>query len=168
VTEDGLKPTTVQFLPYLGGERTPHSNSAIRAGFAGLAHETDATVLTQAVFEGVAFAFRDSLEALKEAGTDISRATAVGGGSRSHAWLTIIANALNIDVDIPADGDFGAALGAARLGICAATGAEPTEICAPPPMAKTISPTADLTAAYQESYEKYTKLGRSVIGAMAW
>lgn len=168
VSAEGLRPTTVQFMPYLGGERTPHSNSNIRAGFAGLAHETDAAVLTQAVFEGVAFAFRDSLEALKEAGTDISRATAVGGGSRSHAWLTIIANALNIDIDIPADGDFGAALGAARLGICAATGAEPTEICAPPPMAKTISPTADLAGAYQESYEKYCKLGRAVITAMEW
>ena len=37
--------------------------------------------------EGVAFAFADCLAALKAAGTSVERATAVGGGSRSRAWL---------------------------------------------------------------------------------
>ena len=66
--------------------------------------------------EGVAFAFADCVEALKAAGTKVERATAVGGGSRSRVWLKIIANVLNIPIDIPAEGDFGAGLGAARLG----------------------------------------------------
>ncbi|TIV33146.1 MAG: xylulokinase, partial [Mesorhizobium sp.] len=71
---DTLKaPTGVSFLPYLSGERTPHNDSAIRGSFTGLAHQSSRAVLTQAVLEGVAFAFRDSLEALKTAGTTISR-----------------------------------------------------------------------------------------------
>ena len=42
-------------------------------------------VLTQAVLEGVTFAIRDNLEALRSAGTGISRVTAIGGGSRSRS-----------------------------------------------------------------------------------
>ncbi|WP_037435153.1 xylulokinase, partial [Sinorhizobium fredii] len=62
---DTLKaPGSVTFLPYLSGERTPHNDAAIRGVFAGLGHESSRAALTQAVLEGVAFAIRDSLEAL--------------------------------------------------------------------------------------------------------
>ena len=44
----------------------------------------------------------------------------------------IIANTLGIAVDIPADGDFGAAFGAARLGLIAAEDADPLAVCTPP------------------------------------
>lgn len=167
VPEEGLEATSALFLPYLGGERTPHNDVAMRAAFVGLAHETDTATMAQAVLEGVAFAFRDCFEALKEAGTDISRATAVGGGSRSKAWLKIIASALNIEIDIPEEGDFGAALGAARLGVCAATGADPVEVCAPPPMTDCVSPDRALNEAYEESYVKYRALYPAIKGAMA-
>ncbi|TJU93421.1 MAG: xylulokinase, partial [Mesorhizobium sp.] len=71
---DKLKaPTGIAFLPYLSGERTPHNDAAIRGSFTGLAHQSSRAVLTQAVLEGVAFAFRDSLEALKTAGTTLTR-----------------------------------------------------------------------------------------------
>ena len=52
-------PTSTTFLPYLSGERTPHNDAGIRAGFSGLTHGTDRTHMTQAVLEGVSFAFRD-------------------------------------------------------------------------------------------------------------
>ncbi len=120
------------FLPYLSGERTPHNDAAIRGVFAGLGHESSRVVLTQAVLEGVSFAIRDSLEALRAAGTNLTRVTAIGGGSRSRYWLKSIATALGIPVDIPADGDFGAAFGAARLGLIAATGADPLSVFTPP------------------------------------
>ena len=84
----------MSFLPYLSGERTPHNDAAIRGSFTGLAHESSRAVLTQAVLEGVAFAFRDSLEALQAAGTTLTRVTAIGGGSRSRYWLKAIATAL--------------------------------------------------------------------------
>ena len=89
---DDLKaPTSVTFLPYLSGERTPHNDAKIRGVFTGLGHESARVVLTQAVVEGVTFAIRDNLEALKSAGTSISRVTAIGGGSRSKYWLKSIA-----------------------------------------------------------------------------
>ncbi|NKK64862.1 xylulokinase [Rhizobium leguminosarum bv. viciae] len=151
-------PTGVTFLPYLSGERTPHNDAVIRGAFIGLEHESSRVVLTQAVLEGVAFAIRDNLEALRSAGTGISRVTAIGGGSRSRYWLASIATALGVPVDLPADGDFGAAFGAARLGLIAATGADPIAVCTPPVTAGTIEPVGALSGAYEDAYKRYRAL----------
>ncbi|PZM08482.1 xylulokinase [Rhizobium tubonense] len=151
-------PSSVTFLPYLSGERTPYNDAAIRGAFIGLGHESSRAVLTQAVLEGVSFAIRDNLEALRSAGTDIARVTAIGGGSRSRYWLESIATALGVPVDLPADGDFGAAFGAARLGLIAATGADPVAVCTPPATAGTIEPDAALTSAYDGAYQRYRAL----------
>lgn len=151
-------PSGVTFLPYLSGERTPHNDAAIRGAFLGLGHESGRVVLTQAVLEGVSFAIRDSLEALKSAGTKLSRVTAIGGGSRSRYWLKSIATVLGLPVDLPADGDFGAAFGAARLGLIAATGADPVAVCTAPKTAETIEPEAALGAAYEDAYQRYRRL----------
>ncbi len=164
--EELKPPTGVTFLPYLSGERTPHNDAAIRGVFAGLGHESDRAALTQAVVEGVAFAFRDSLEALKTAGTTLERVTAIGGGSRSRYWLKSIATALGVPVDIPADGDFGAAFGAARLGMIAAENADPLAVCTQPETEDTIEPDARLGDAYADAYGRYRALYPAVRGVM--
>jgi xylulokinase len=151
-------PSSALFLPYLSGERTPVADAQIRGLAMGLGHETDARTLTHAVLDGVAFAFRDSLEALKAAGTTVKRVTAVGGGSRSQLWLKIIATALDVPVDVPADGDFGGAFGAARLGLIAATGADFRKICTPPKIAKSVKPEAKAREAYEHAYERYVQI----------
>ena len=158
-------PSDVSFLPYLSGERTPHNDAAIRGAFAGLSHLTDRAALTRAVLEGVAFAFRDSLEALGEAGTELSRVTAIGGGSRSRLWLQAVATALEIPVDLPAAGDFGAAFGAARLGLIAAENVDPLAVCAPPATAESIAPVAALVPAYRDAYRRYRALYPAIKGA---
>ncbi|WP_163267488.1 xylulokinase [Chelativorans alearense] len=162
---DELKaPTGVTFLPYLSGERTPHNDAVIRGSLVGLAHRSDRAALTQAVVEGVAFAFRDSLEALKKAGTELTRVTAIGGGSRSSYWLKAIATALELPVDVPAEGDFGAAFGAARLGLIAAEGADPLSVCTPPAVSTTVEPDAALTPAYGAAYRRYRDLYPAIRG----
>jgi len=160
-------PASVSFLPYLSGERTPYNDSAIRGAFVGLGHESGRAALTQAVLEGVAFAFRDSLEALKTAGTALERVTAIGGGSRSRYWLKAVATALGIPVDIPADGDFGAAFGAARLGLIAATGADPLAVCTAPQTEATVEPDAALAGAYEHAYGRYRALYPAIKGVTA-
>jgi len=151
-------PGDVTFLPYLSGERTPHNDAAIRGAFIGLAHESDRPAMTRAVMEGVAFALRDNLEALRSAGTELSRITAIGGGSRSRYWLKAVATALDLPVDIPADGDFGAAFGAARLGMLAATSGDPLAVCTPPETAETIEPEAAHKAAFEDGYQRFRAL----------
>ena len=158
-------PGKVAFLPYLSGERTPHNDAAIRGAFAGLDHASGRETLTQAVLEGVAFALRDNLEALRAAGTTLSRVTAVGGGARSRYWLAVIANVLGIAVDVPADGDFGAAFGAARLGLIAAEGADPRAVCAPPATALTIEPDMSLRPAYDAAWQRWRQLYPALKGA---
>ena len=148
-------PGGVTFLPYLSGERTPYNDAKIRGSFSGLEHETDRRAMTQALLEGVAFALRDSLVALQSAGTEIHSLIAVGGGSRSAYWLKSIATALNTPVSLPEEGDFGAAFGAARLGLIAASGADPFAICTPPRTARTIEPEQALLSAYDDAYQRY-------------
>lgn len=158
-------PGPVTFLPYLSGERTPHNDAAIRGAFTGLEHATGRAALTHAVLEGVAFALADSLVALNQAGTTLDRVTAVGGGSRSHYWLKLIATILGIPVDIPGEGDFGAAFGAARLGLIAADGADPRAVCTPPAISQTIEPEAALRQAYENAYARYRALYPAIKGA---
>jgi xylulokinase len=164
--EDLKAPGPVMFLPYLSGERTPHNDAGIRGAFAGLGHESGAQALTKAVIEGVAFAVRDSLEALEVAGTTLKRVTAIGGGSRSPYWLKVIASTLEIPVDIPAEGDFGAAFGAARLGLISATSADPIAVCQPPMTARTIEPDMTLAPQFREAHSKFQKLYPALKGAL--
>ena len=162
-----LDPSRVIFLPYLGGERTPHNDASIRGGFAGIGHESGRDVLTRSVMEGVCFAFRDCLEALKEAGTTLDRATAVGGGSRSAYWLKLMATVLGVPIEVPAEGDFGAAFGAARLGLMAAEGADPASVCAPPAIEVVHEPDRNLEPAYADAYGRYRALYPAIKGVMS-
>ncbi|WP_349370070.1 xylulokinase [Salinarimonas sp.] len=154
-------PGRTLFLPYLGGERTPLNDASIRGAFLGLEHETNRAAGTRAVLDGVAFALRDCRDALAATGTRIDRLIALGGGSRSETWLATIATALGVPVDVPAAGDFGAAFGAARLALMAATGAGP-EIATPPPIARRIAPITDLTAAYDDAHARYRAAARAI------
>ena len=154
-------PSKALFLPYLGGERTPLNSATVRGGFLGLEHVTDRDTGTRAVLEGVTFAIRDSRDALAATGTRIDRLLAVGGGSRSDYWLQAIATALNVPVDLPVAGDFGGALGAARLAIMAATGAG-AEIATRPPIARVIDPVAGLTEAFDAAHARF-RIGQQAV-----
>ncbi len=146
------------FLPYLAGERTPHNDAAIRGSFIGLDHGHDRATLTRSVMEGVAFALADSKIALANAGTTPSRVLAVGGGSASHRWLQLVADALALPVTLPADGEFGAAFGAARLGLLAAEGADPAAVCTQPATARTFEPERDLSDRHAHYRHLYAAL----------
>ncbi len=142
------------FLPYLGGERTPLNDAAIRGAFVGLEHATDRAAGTRAVLEGVTFAVRDCRDALAATGTRFDRLLAVGGGSRSDYWLAAIATALDCPIQVPVAGDFGGAFGAARLAIMAVTGAG-AEVANLPSIARTIDPVSTLLASFNDGHARY-------------
>jgi xylulokinase len=146
------------FLPYLSGERTPHNNAGARGSFVGLSHLSDQSRLAQAVMEGVTFAFRDCQRVLSDAGTSFGRILAVGGGSKSALWLKMIATNLDTEIVLPEDGDFGGALGAARLGLCAAEDADPADVMTMPGIRQIIQPDASLRDAYANQYARYRAL----------
>lgn len=156
VAEEPAEPTDVIFLPYLGGERTPINDADARGVFIGLKHSTDARQMTRAVLQGVAFAFRDCQLALESAGTTLSSAVAIGGGAKSEYWLKVLATTLNIPLELSQDGDFGASLGAARLGLIAANKADPINVCSTPPLSRTIEP-EKYVSGFSEQYQRYAE-----------
>lgn len=158
-------PGSAQFLPYLGGERTPLNDAAIRGAFLGLEHATDRQAGTRAVLEGVTFALKDCQQALAATGTQLESLIAVGGGSASNYWLSAIATALNCQIDLPEDGELGAAFGAARLGMMAATDAG-AEIATQPVMERHVEPESGLSAAFEDGYARYAK-ARDAIAALS-
>ncbi|MGR3497674.1 MAG: xylulokinase [Limimaricola soesokkakensis] len=147
-------PSRTLFLPYLGGERTPHNDAHIRASFLHMGHDTDRAALVRAVLEGVSFAIRDSRDALASTGTRFDRLIGVGGGTRSEYWLKAIATALEMPVELPVAGDFGGAFGAARLGLMAASG-QGAEIATPPAISRVVEPERDLCGAFSEAHGRY-------------
>ena len=151
-------PSAIRFLPYLSGERTPHNDVAVRGAFVGLDQSHGRRDLTQAVLEGVAFAFKDCFDVLTMPLNEPKRLIAVGGGSRSRYWLAVIATVLDLPIAVPVGGDFGAAFGAARLGLVAATGADPFAVCTPPRIDETIDPIAALSEAYADAHAAYRDL----------
>ncbi|MFQ6551925.1 xylulokinase [Aestuariibius insulae] len=147
------------FLPYLGGERTPHNDARIRGQLLNLDHGTDRTALTRAVLEGVTHALRDCRDALAATGTSMSRLIATGGGARSDYWLEAIATSLEISVDLP-QSENGAAFGAARL----AMGPSGRTEFAAPPIARSIDPNPSLTDAFSEAHTRYKAAYEAVKG----
>jgi xylulokinase len=152
------RPSPVQFLPYLAGERTPHNDAHATGAFVGLRMATTRADLVQAVLEGVAFSAWDNLSALATAGTWIEEVDLVGGGSRSAVWAQIMADVLEIPVHRVEEGEFSAALGAARLGRLAATGESPADVCLKRRRFDTFEPRADLAAAYGDAYTAWRDL----------
>lgn len=159
-------PSSLTFLPYLSGERTPHNNAQVRGAFVGLDIAHGTPDLTQAVIEGVSYALRDCLAALNGTGTQLTSVIAMGGGARSRYWLETLATVLDLPLSIPAGGEFGAALGAARLGIAADTGAPVADIMTPPAIAETIDPRPDLQDRYAAGWQRYRALYPALCGAV--
>lgn len=104
----------VFYLPYLMGERSPHNNPDARAMFIGMSMDTTREDMTQAVLEGVTFGLRDSLEVAKSLGIKIERTKICGGGAKSPLWKKILANIMNLKVDV-IESEEGPALGGAML-----------------------------------------------------
>lgn len=157
---DPAKPAAapLTFLPYLSGERTPHNNAGARGALVGMSQATEVEDLARAALEGVTYAFVDSLDALKDAGTTTDTVYAIGGGARSDAWVQMIADACAMPLHVPADGDFGGAFGAARLGFVASEGADPFEALSMAPIQKTIEPNPDTADYHAENLERYRAL----------
>lgn len=158
-------PASLLFHPYLSGERTPHNDAAARGGFFGLARMHNRNDLVRAVLEGVAFTFADAIDVLAAAGHRPKALLATGGGSQSHIWLEMIAAVTGCEIAVPEDGDFGAALGAARLGQAAANnldGGTLSSVMSKPRIATSIPPKEDLADAYARPLARWRDLYHAI------
>ena len=146
----------VRFLPYLSGERTPHNDADIRGAFLHLDQADGVGQLARAVLDAIAYALADNQAALAQAGTVMARIFAVGGGARSTYLLQRIADVTGCAIDLPDGPQLGAAFGAARLGLIAATNAEPAAIATRPAVARSVEPARGDAA--REAYASWRTL----------
>lgn len=147
-----VAPGREMFLPYLSGERTPHNDANVRASLSGISIDSSRQDVTRSVLEGVAFGLKDSLEALKGTGAKIERLSVVGGGGRSDYWVKLIATVLGIPLRKPVGSEFGAALGAARLGMSAATGIGVEHVMPAPDFSAEVEPDQSLESEFAKAY----------------
>ena len=149
----------VYFLPYLMGERSPHNNPNARGTFIGMTMDTTRADMTQAVLEGVAFALRDSLEVAKSLGIQIERTKICGGGAKSPLWKKIIANVLNLKVDV-IESEEGPGYGGAMLAAvaCGEYGSVEEIASKLVKVVDTVEPDAVLAAKYEERYQQFKQI----------
>lgn len=142
------------FHPYLSGERTPHNDASARGGFFGLARHHGRADMARAVLQGVSFAITDATRVLRDAGGAPEMMLATGGGAKNELWLSYIAAMTGVPIVVPVDGDFGAALGAARLAMMA-DGMTMKEVCAKPETRVVVTPDRDMADALSPSYHRW-------------
>lgn len=149
----------VYFLPYLMGERSPHNNPNARGTFIGMTMDTTRADMTQAVLEGVAFALRDSFEVAKSLGIKIERTKICGGGAKSPLWKKMIANILNLKVDV-IESEEGPALGGAMLAAVACGEYKDVEEAAAKivRIVDTVEPEEELVKKYDERYQQFRQI----------
>ena len=153
--------TTASFAPYLSGERTPHNDVAVRAGFAGLDASHTRADMTLAVLEGVSYAMRDAQQALAAAGTVLTEADLLGGGARSPFWCQLMADVLAIPLHMVTQSEIGCALGAARLAAMALLGGGAdtvAQVARKPERLTTFEPRADAVAHHAARHAQWQSL----------
>ena len=159
IVDEMLGRNRVFFLPYLMGERSPINDVDARGTFIGLAMDTGRADITQAVMEGVAFAIRDCVEVAKSLGISIYRSRLCGGGARSELWRKILANVLNIELEIPRL-EQGPSMGGAILAMvaCGEYTTVQTAIAKLVRVENTIKPEPELVSRYEICYRNFKKI----------
>ncbi|KVD52252.1 carbohydrate kinase [Burkholderia ubonensis] len=92
----------LSFLPYLSGERSPWMNPDARGGWLGLGLGDTRGAMMRAAFEGVAFALRAGLDAIRAEGAEghaVASLRLAGGGSVDPRWRQLLADALGASLD---------------------------------------------------------------------
>lgn len=149
----------VFYLPYLMGERSPHNDPSARAAFIGMSMDSTREDMTQAVLEGVAFGLRDSLEVARSIGVNPERTKICGGGAKSPLWRKIIANVMNMKVDL-IESEEGPGYGAAILAAVGCGVFDSVEEAAKKlvKVTGTEEPDPELVQKYEERYQEFKEL----------
>lgn len=153
-------------LPYFSGERTPILDPDARGVIAGLTLSHTRGDLYRAVLEATAFGVRHNVETMREAGADLERVVAVGGGTKGGLWTQIVSDVTGLPQIIPTH-TIGASYGAAAL---AAGLVDDVRLAEWNPPATVQEPDAATVDTYDELYGLYRELypaTRDVVHALA-
>ncbi|MBR2474589.1 MAG: xylulokinase [Clostridia bacterium] len=149
----------VFFLPYLMGERSPINDVNATGMFIGLRPNTSRADMYSAVLEGVAFAIKDNLEIIRQFGIDVKSSCLCGGGAKSKLWRKILANVLDIELNVPMT-EQGPGYGSAILAMVGAGQFDNLRSATDRffEIKETVRPDRALVALYADRYEKYRRI----------
>ncbi len=147
------------FLPYLTGERHPHSDPNAKGAWIGLTVRHGRAHLARAVIEGATFAMRDCLTIIRSMGVPVEQIRLSGGGARSLFWRQLQADSYGDKVAL-INAQEGPAYGVALLAMVG-TGAYQsiTEACSVAiKTTEELVPDADRRRTYDRLYAQYQRL----------
>lgn len=150
------------FLPYLTGERTPHMDETAAGVLFGLRPHHGRYHGLRAVYEGIAFAIRDSVEVLREMKADAHEFRLCGGGTASGTLLNILADNLLRPLEVSSQRD-ASAYGGALWAWAGSKGDLGVDV--PPPEKGTearITPSDENASFYENRFRLYQKLYRDL------
>jgi len=147
------------FLPYLMGERTPHTDPHARGVFFGISAKHNKKDMLRAIMEGVVFSLMDCLEIIEGMSIKVTEVRASGGGAKSELWRQIQSDVFNKNIWVVEGGE-GPALGVAILaGVGAGIYKSVPEGCETVVKAtRTNSPVEENHKKYMEFYKIYRSL----------
>jgi xylulokinase len=142
-------------LPYFAGERTPWFDPDLRGALIGLTAAHGRGHVFRALLEAAAFAVRQNLEVMAEAGATIRRLRGSGGGAGDPLWPVIVSDVTGLPQDVET-GAGRAAVGAALFAAVAA-GAASLETRWRPPE-RTVLPDPGVRPLYDDFYVRFREL----------
>jgi len=159
LAEMPAQPSSVVVLPHFTVTGPPNFISATSGVLAGLRLETTRGEILKGILESTTFYLRESVETLPGAGIQIDEYCAVGGGSKSAAWVQICADILQRPFVRPQNNEAGV-LGAAILAGagCGVFTSIREGADAMVHMRDRFEPDPRLASVYDERYARYTRL----------
>jgi xylulokinase len=160
-------PGKLLVLPRFAPMGPPDFSTDAAGVIAGMTLETTRGEILRAVIEATAFHARQLVESIGELGVRIEEMHAVGGGSKSAAWVKICADVIGTPIVRPRLAEAGC-LGAAIIaGVgCGTFGGFAEGVSAMVAAGDRIDPTPEGQRAYQERYERYRGLWPAVRDVM--
>jgi xylulokinase len=152
-------PSSIMALPHFMTTGPPEFIADSSGVFAGLKLDTTRGDILKGIIEGSTFYLKESIESLPPAGIAITGFRAVGGGSKSDAWVQLCADILDrpfIRPEITEAGSLGAAV-IAGVGSGVFSSYEDAVASMVRPQ-RTFTPDPGRREDYERRFEKYTLL----------
>ena len=152
-------PSPILVLPHFAPTGPPEFIADSSGLITGLRLETTRGEILKGILEGTVFYLRECLDELPQTGIRIDEFRAVGGGSRSDAWLQLAADILDRPLTRTLQPEAGALGSAILAGAATGTFASIEEgVQATVGLGATFEPRESSTAAYRPRFERYKQL----------
>ena len=153
-------PSSVMVLPHFTGTGPPEFISDTSGVITGVNLATSRGDILKGIIEGATFYLRECVDSLPGAGIEVSGFRAVGGGSKSDAWLQISADLMGkpfVRTAVAEAGTMGAAIMAGTgSGVFASM---QDGVDAMVRLERAFEPGPAKQGLYDQRFEKYTRLG---------